>query len=360
MAKFSLVFFDFSIILLIFASSKDNHKTMVEAQKKNVRNTNIEILRFVLMVFICFWHVIVHGYCFKFYGEPGFVLNADIKIITFFTTLFAPATYCFMFISGWYGIKYSLRKYLYFAFLAICCMVLTIGIRFYLGDIDSWYPVVSHIFPIATEKWWFLTCYIMVFLIAPFIEAGMKVIDPKMLKQIVYIMTFIEVGSLMLQEPTGLSFFGLLYIYFLARYLRMIQFDCSTRKLIIAYLVAFIALWALSYGASYLGGFKWIAWILAGSYNNPAIIIMAITTFFLVNKIKPTHIGWLNRIFENVLIIYLLTEGVGPVLYKYEAGLISSAPLQGILFVLATVLCCLVIGKVLALLYSFVSKAFPN
>lgn len=333
---------------------------MTEVQKKSVRNTNIEILRFVLMVFICFWHVIVHGYTFKFYGEPGFVLNADIRIITFFTTLFAPATYCFMFISGWYGIKFSLRKYLYFAFLAICCMVLTIGIRYYLGDIDSWYPVVSHIFPIATEKWWFLTCYIMVFLIAPFIEAGLKVIDKKTLKQIIYIMTFIEIGSLMLQEPTGLSFYGLLYIYVLARYLRMIQFDCSAKKLIVAYLVAFFALWGLTYSASYLGGFKWISWILAGSYNNPAIIIMAITTFFLVNKLKPTHIHWLNRAFENVLVIYLLTEGVGPVLYKYEASLISSAPLQGIVFVLFTILCCLVIGKVLALLYSLFSKVFPR
>ena len=327
-----------------------------DANKRN-RNTNVEILRFVLMVFICFWHIIVHGYGFKCFGEPNFYLKTNIRTTLFFCTLFSPATYCFMFISGWYGIKYSLKKFIYFSTIGLFCFSISIAIRYYLNDIDYWFLIATHIFPIACQKWWFLTCYIMVFIMAPFIEAGLNILDKKTLKQVLYILTYMEVTSfIVLQDSTGRSFFGLLYIYFLARYLRKINFNASTHILFTAYIVSFITLWFGAYWASTLDCYKWISWILVGSYNNPFIIIMAVTTFFIVMKIKPNNIKWLNVVLENILIIYLITEGIGTVLYRYEAYLISNNPYIGISLVLLIAISCLFIGKLFSLLYTFCFK----
>lgn len=304
------------------------------------------------MTFICFWHVIVHGYGFSLYGEPGFSTKGDLRIIIFFCTLFSPATYCFMFISGWFGIKFSLRKFFYFAFTGIICSICTITFRFFVGDIDYWFPIITRLFPIACQKWWFLTGYIMVFLISPFIEAGLISIEKNTLKHIIYIMTFIEVASfIILRDYIGRSFYGLLYIYILARYLRKINFNCSVKALIITYIFSFTTLWTISYFAVFLGKFKWVSWILLGSYNNPAIIIMSVTIFLFINKLRTTHNKWLNWAFENVLVIYLLTEGIGLFLYKYEANLIDYSFIMGILFVFMTIIISLVIGKIISQLF---------
>lgn len=318
------------------------------------RNTNVEILRLVLMIFICFWHVIVHGYGFKNFGESNYTLNTNIWITLFFCTLFSPATYCFMFISGWFGIKFSTKKFIYFCAIGLFCLFITIAIRYYLNDIDYWFPVATHLFPIACQKWWFLTCYVMVFLMAPFIEAGLNTLDKKTLRQVFYILTYIEVTSfIVLQDSTGRSFFGLLYIYFLARYLRKINFCASTQILFVAYIVSFITLWLGAYWASHLYDYKWISWVFVGSYNNPFIIIMAVATFFIVMKIKPNNIRWLNNALEHILTIYLITEGLGTVLYKYAANLISRNTYLGISFILLIIISCLAIGKLFSHIYSF-------
>lgn len=339
-------------------TSNSHEKCEMDANKLS-RNTNVEILRLLLMISICFWHVIVHGYGFKYFGEPNYSLNTNIRTTLFLCTLFAPATYCFMFISGWFGIRFSLKKFIYFCSIGLFCFLISIAIRYCLNDIDYWFPIVTHIFPIACQKWWFLTGYVMVFLMAPFIEAGLNTLDKNTLKQVFYILTYMEVMSfIVLQDSTGRSFFGLLYIYFLARYLRKINYSVSTYILFIAYIVSFISLWLGAYWASHLVNYKWISWILVGSYNNPFIMIMAVTTFLIVMKIKPTKIRWINIVLDNILIIYLLTEGIGTILYKYEANLISKNPYLGITFVLTTVIGCLAIGKLFSLLYNFCSNLF--
>ena len=44
---------------------------------KKDRESNIELLRILLLLIICFWHVIVHGYKFAFMKEAGIPLNAE-------------------------------------------------------------------------------------------------------------------------------------------------------------------------------------------------------------------------------------------------------------------------------------------
>ena len=63
------------------------------------RNTNIEILRFILMCFIFFWHILVHGYNLKQLGGDEVTVQHSFFLYGFLLTLFVPATYCFVFIA---------------------------------------------------------------------------------------------------------------------------------------------------------------------------------------------------------------------------------------------------------------------
>lgn len=66
----------------------------------------MEVLRLVLMLAIFAWHILVHGYGFKDVAQSGMALTGNGACIIL-APLFAPATYCFMFISGYYGMKFS-------------------------------------------------------------------------------------------------------------------------------------------------------------------------------------------------------------------------------------------------------------
>ena len=191
----------------------------VSLQKKE-RNTNIEILRFVLMCLICIWHLIVHGM------QEGDV-HAELTgyhptILIFLRTLAAPAVYCFMFISGWYGIKFKLERLIELSILAFLCFWLTQSLTFYFFP-GSYNPSVLRMFffPISTEKWWFLTAYVMVYMIAPFINVGMDSVSKSSFTKILAIMTIVEVASIIkLDTDTGYGFYGLLYMYIVGRYLK--------------------------------------------------------------------------------------------------------------------------------------------
>ena len=68
-----------------------------------VRNSNIEILRLVLMVAILGWHILIYGFGLKDMESTtciseGCFPNENMALAL--TSLFAPATYCFMFITG--------------------------------------------------------------------------------------------------------------------------------------------------------------------------------------------------------------------------------------------------------------------
>lgn len=323
-------------------------------EKKGIRNSNIEILRFILMLFICFWHIIMHGLDFKSIGIDNYLLEADRGLVTFFCALFSPAVYCFMFISGWYGINYSKKKYIHFAYIGFSCFIISIIIRFFIGETVTLTSIITHLFPIACNNWWFLTSYIMVFLVAPFIDCGLKMIDPKTVKQIFIILTIMEVvGFLPLTPNAGSSFFGLLYIYILARYMRLNKIEFSYQTIIVCYLASLLLLWSACYWAAGLPGKDArLAFIFLG-YSNPLIIIMAVTLFYFVKKLRPFYSKWINYIFANTLIIYLLTEGVGVSLYKFETTLLKENMIVGMLFVLATMIVCLIIGRILSFIISF-------
>ncbi len=72
---------------------------------KKSRESNIELLRILLLLFICFWHVIVHGYKFAFIKDTGVPLNAEW--LDFFASFLCPAVNTFVLISGYFGIHYS-------------------------------------------------------------------------------------------------------------------------------------------------------------------------------------------------------------------------------------------------------------
>ena len=303
------------------------------------------------MAAICFWHVIIHGYS---YMTPDHNNNQNLLFVSFCCTLFSPAVYCFMLISGWYGIKFSLKKYAHLSFMAVVCFCLSIIIRYFWGGIKPTI-IVEFIFPLSCQFWWFLTCYAMVFLIAPFINLGFEQLDNKTIKQIMFIMTFIEITCLINLLPNrGSSFYGLLYIYCLGRFLNKKNLSISTPRLTFIYAISFLILWISVYwGYDIIINCSKLSFILL-SYNNPCIILMAICIFFLFLKMRSTYNSMINLLFSDVLAIYLLTEGIDKPLYLYLANTMKNDIILGILMVFIVMFVSLSIGKIITMCFFWV------
>ena len=323
------------------------------------RNSNIEIFRLVLMIAIFFWHIIMHGYGFKSIGSELFRPEGNLVFITFCLSLFAPATYCFMFISGWYGIKFSWRKLLYFVVLAFSCFLLSILCKFLLFGEFSLYYFLTSLFPIANGVWWFLTGYVLVFIISPFIEIGFERLPAKTVRIVLILMTFMEVARFStFKGNTGSDFFGLLYIYMLARFIRNSNTSFSLKSLFLLYLSSLLLLWGACWATARLNAPLSRLSFAVLSYCNPLIIIMAVTSFLMVIKIKPTNIPWLNRITHGILAIYLLTEAIMQDKGYIEVyQIFKTNSLMGVLTIVLIMVICLAIGIAISRLTTVIEKS---
>ena len=74
----------------------------------NTRYSNIELLLFVLMLAIYIWHLVVHGLNYKMIGREPYGNNLELTFII--CALLCPAVNTFMFISGWFGIRFKTKK----------------------------------------------------------------------------------------------------------------------------------------------------------------------------------------------------------------------------------------------------------
>lgn len=181
-----------------------NKKALGSSPTRQNRNSNVELFRVALMIAICVWHTMVHGF-----GYVYISCGEDIQIPWtrwLVMTLTVPAVDCFMLLSGYYGIRFSIRKLFHFWFLGIAVMLLCYG--------HYEQQIVSYIFPMTSGKWWFMQCYILVMLVSPFINHGLKTISDAVFIKVLICLFFINsiIKTIHLQFG-GSDFISLLIIY---------------------------------------------------------------------------------------------------------------------------------------------------
>ena len=286
-------------------------------QNQKVRNSNIEILRFILMSAILLWHVFIHGYGFKSIGTEGFIYQENMPLSLFFATLLSPATYCFVFISGFFGIHFKISKLFQIIIWCILVSIIQTGIQIYvLGEHESTKDLLHAIFPITSERWWFMTAFVQLYILSPILNYWTKDVaksDFKLIVICVFFLSFLHIitGS----YNAGSSLLGLTFVYLLGRYLN--KYGCfDKRKSIRFYLCSFVGLFSLLLSIYFAmevsdndKGLKVILYLLG--FINPLIVIMAVCIFFLVHQMAAWKNKCVNKLISANLFIYLFTEGMG-------------------------------------------------
>ena len=328
--------------------------------KQSMRQSNVELLRIICMFMIVMHHFAVNVW------YPG-MLNVsapssiDEAVALFSHGLFFIGVNCFILISGYFGIKTSLRSFLHlYGFYAFYAFL--IALNQYFGDASNmaFMPISEKCFHIAVHSlmpwenndFWFLNAYLALFMMAPLLNVAVTNMTKSAYTRVLVLLTILNVvfGNLLgidLLNTWGFSVAQFVYVYMIGGYLykyfpiNRIE-NCRWQGL--GLYVASAVLWGgivavQVYRFPFLGRF-----FKAFSYNNVFILAAAIGffLFMLSFDIKNRVINWLS---SSCLAAYLLQGSVLPYNWYIETmgvpdpmAKLCLLPLVSILFLIVSLL----------------------
>lgn len=312
---------------------------------KPMRNSNVELLRFILMNMILIWHTFVHGFDFKGEGDPPEALQYLLMVIT------ASSVNCFMLISGYYGIRFSWDKLLNIIFqtLGVCLLWQVLAACMGNGYGFTLNNFFLYFFPISSSLWWFMPCYVIILVLSPLINQGVASIERQKFQLILFLLVFYHSYSRFIAVHsfyTGLDFIWMLTVYLIGRYLGMYKITISKSKS--------LALWSMSVFVVYIIGLLGIYsgtirlyWIIL-CYHNFFILTAAIAVLCFTLSFKERFSPFINLLGRHCLFIFLFTEIIGTILYKRIADIFSYNMFLGLCFVFVICFACILIDMPLS------------
>ncbi|WP_295622447.1 acyltransferase [uncultured Methanobrevibacter sp.] len=239
-------------------------------KQKSQRNTNLEILRIISMFLIISHHFAVHG----MKGLEFIASNPNTYVVYFFGILVKIGVVVFILISAYFMINstFTFRKLLvlggevYFYSLLFLGLVVQLT---YLSDpltIADW---GVHLLPISHSAYWFVTGYIVLMVLSPFLNKFLKSLSKETyIKLIVVVMVmwsiFPTFTPIFMIGPIANNFIGssfqyvpliwFVVIYIIGSFIRLhVDLDkISYKTLIATFSVGMIITYAISCIVGYL------------------------------------------------------------------------------------------------------------
>lgn len=322
-----------------------------------IRSSNFELFRIVLMLFIIVYHFLLHAVI------PN---TPDIDYLTkpLITSLHIGVV-CFVLISGYFGIKFSLngflKLFLYCSFYSILIYAVAVFINPQLFSLKS---IVDAVMP---THWWFISIYLCLYLSAPIIN--IPLLNSSKKRKLYFILTLLLIsfvfGQFIPSLEYGKNLINFVLIYYVGNYLRT-EFsffeNISAIKIFIGYISFNIILMStmliLILQSSIMSK---VLFRLFFPYNSIGLLINSVFFFILFTRIniKSNIINWLA---QSTLAVYLIHENgyFGNYLHQfiiYIQNQIGFSPLF-ILFLIifgcAVLLGSILIDKVISIPFYFV------
>jgi len=274
---------------------------------KSVRQSNFELLRIVCMLMIITGHILN-------YQHTDFDLdNPDYIIPKFFKGFLFVAVNSFVLISGYWGIQFKVQKLLKLEFQILFYSIMVFLVMTLLGfhQIDFKHDFF-YFLPVITKRYWFVTCYISLFLISPFlnhIKDHLSKSDYKMFLLggfvIIYLwptFTFL-IDAPNLIEDGGYGIVNFIYLYFLGHYIHQ-YYRCnhSWKFYILLYLIISSLLGVFQYIISLLLGFDFTSLFC----YNTIFIFGASVSFFIAFSKMSFQSRWINYLAKSCFSVFLI------------------------------------------------------
>lgn len=276
------------------------------------RDSSVELLRLLLMFMIVVHHLIVHGL-----GLSGFSVGSETPVLIpesecplFITVnIFCIcAVNCFVLISGYYGIRPSVRKVSQLLFAVVFyTLLLSTSLSLYEGH---WDKVVTGLMILSHSPYWFIVDYLLLMMFAPVFNTMFERMSNRYCRLLIVVMLFVGcyLGFIwgFKTNVDGYSLFQFFTMYCVGRYFK-VNSPAFVNKLsgigwLMIYLVSSSVIVSIAVLAIVFGKGTW-AWH-AMYYNNPLLMISAIALFFVFHRLR-FHSRLINIVSLSALAVYL-------------------------------------------------------
>lgn len=328
--------------------------------EKTVRNSNHELLRIIAMYMV----VLIHAnmYLGRFCGGRiwmicnGFVngiCNIGVSV--------------FILISGYYGIRFHIRKLVKMECMMITLSILETGILLLVSPENLRGGVfleqaVKSLMPFVSSKHWFYSSYICLFLFSGWIHKFMEELSKEqfeklLLLSVILFNIFPTLFYFQLIPDGGKGFVYMLVVYSVGRYIRMYRDERLPKK---AWLL-FVLLWLVN-------GISHEFPIRIGSMthhlcrdNSTTNLIMAVILFYMFKGINLKS-RIINKAASCVFAVFAMNSALIPIAmellswsgYQSDGGFLGFFALLGMSFLI--LLSLLLIGGIRELLLGRLDK----
>lgn len=270
----------------------------------NKRASQFELLRIICMLLIIMNHMImVHNDN----NEASTTISLLLRSFT------RAAVDAFVIISGYFGIKFKAKKLAklltqtwFYSVTSFLLVVFLLNLQSFTINKDF-----LAFFPTFSRQYWFVTVYIGLYCISPFLNKFIESSSKKTLQKflIVGVVLFYIwptaaylVNARHLVEDSGYGIVNFSYLYILGRYLNLHFIDkhnCSWHFR--NYLIIGIVLFISQYIISHILGFEFSAWF---SYDSIFVLIAAVSLFLCFKHLKIQS-SKINALAAPCIAIYL-------------------------------------------------------
>lgn len=270
-----------------------------------LRNSNFELLRVMSIILILLMHTSSMA------DYIGFnELNSFLR--RFISSIGNIGVSCFVLISGYFGVKFKLNKFIHIVYLTTLYTTLVYVLKTTTPIIDfNNYELLKSIIVIPLYKNWFITCYLILMILAPFIDFVVVRLDKARFKKILLILfvvfsllpTLFNTPYYTVLTMGGKSLTYFMFIYLIGRYIKLNKDVLFRKKITLGvFLGATILINILNNTASYV--FHKSINIYAMDCS-PLILISSISVFYFFKSVKLQS-KIINYISSSVLAVYLL------------------------------------------------------
>lgn len=298
------------------------------------RDSSVDVFRCLLMFGICLLHSIT-------FSSHNVVWLANLLMC---------CVTGFVFISGWYGIRFSWFKFLYLISISVFCgIVMTVGYDIiFHGESIGIGLFIKRVYNRSFSHW-FLNCYLVLMLLSPILNRAtdnlqkndaLKILIPMFILVFVWSWGAVKFARLLVIPKCdgfgSYTYLMMVGVYVVARACHGLNIDSflSTRWFAVVFLVS-----SLLVG---LGG---------GGYASPFALTWSASAFFLMRKCRLFQqlrfASWLASSMFTVYLLHAETEG-RIVVKSIETWLAPKLGAGVIYFVTATLIfCCSILVDIL-------------
>lgn len=336
------------------------------SETKRQRNSVIELLRILCILMVIAGHYYAHGiaYAMAPFGPETYSLRIlAMQLISFGADI---ANDLFVIITGYYMINSTMKgkrirklfaEMLFYAWVIVLVFHLT-GLKTLTGE-----ALKEALLPFWSGENWFVTCYLLLCLMVPFLNPFLKNLEQKQFVKLLAILFAIRFITPLFDTKTfwstGHGFEQFIFLYMIGAYINLHGFQIKLLQNKWCWRGIFVLLAGLWFATSAGTGIKGLTYQSAELIGDvtkyfPIFSVLISSALLVVALgIKPFHCKFINLISGSVLAVYLIHDNplvrefiwwtISPNINQIGSNHIFVHMIQKVLFVFVA---CVVIDQI--------------